>query len=133
KMITMYAVIFIMFVVIIYPMLWTFGISLNPGSNVYGAQMIPENWSFVHYEWLFTDTQSMYLTWYKNTLIGAAASSFLSVVFVTLTAYASSRYRFVGRRYGLYAFLILHMFPVLRAMVAIYILLNTIGPLDSLW
>lgn len=133
KMITMYAILLIMFIVIIYPLLWTFGISLNPGSNLYGAQMIPENWSLVHYKWLFTDPQSMYLTWYKNTLIVATASSFFSVVFVTLTAYAFSRYRFVGRKYGLYAFLILQMFPVLMAMVAIYILLNTIGLLDSLW
>lgn len=133
KMIVMYSIILIMFAVIFYPLLWTFGISLNPGSNLYGASMIPEDWSFTHYEWLFTDPNSMYLTWYKNTLIVAFASSLLSVIFVTLTAYAFSRYRFIGRRYGLYAFLILQMFPVLMAMVAIYILLNTIGLLDSLW
>lgn len=133
KMIVMYGIILIMFAVIFYPLLWTFGISLNPGSNLYGASMIPDDWSFTHYEWLFTDPNSMYLTWYKNTLIVAFASSLLSVVFVTLTAYAFSRYRFIGRRYGLYAFLILQMFPVLMAMVAIYILLNTIGLLDSLW
>lgn len=132
-MIVMYSIILIMFAVIFYPLLWTFGISLNPGSNLYGASMIPEDWSFTHYEWLFTDPNSMYLTWYKNTLIVAFASSLLSVIFVTLTAYAFSRYRFIGRRYGLYAFLILQMFPVLMAMVAIYILLNTIGLLDSLW
>ncbi|WP_052255453.1 sugar ABC transporter permease [Salinicoccus sp. YB14-2] len=133
KMIVMYGIILIMFVVIFYPLLWTFGISLNPGSNLYGASMIPEDWSFTHYKWLFTDPNSMYLTWYKNTLIVASVSSVLSVVFVTLTAYAFSRYRFIGRKYGLYAFLILQMFPVLMAMVAIYILLNTIGLLDSLW
>ncbi|GAA3720109.1 sugar ABC transporter permease [Salinicoccus jeotgali] len=133
KQIVMYTILFIMTIVIFYPLLWTFGISLNPGNNLYGANMIPENWSFTHYKWLFTDSQSMYLTWYKNTLIVAALSSFFSVVFVTLTAYAFSRYRFIGRKYGLYAFLILQMFPVLMAMVAIYILLNTIGLLDSLW
>ena len=133
KQIVMYTILFIMTIVIFYPLLWTFGISLNPGNNLYGANMIPENWSFTHYKWLFTDPQSMYLTWYKNTLIVAAFSSFFSVVFVTLTAYAFSRYRFIGRKYGLYAFLILQMFPVLMAMVAIYILLNTIGLLDSLW
>ena len=133
KMIVMYGIILIMFVVIFYPLLWTFGISLNPGSNLYGASMIPEDWSFTHYKWLFTDPNSMYLTWYKNTLIVASVSSVLSVIFVTLTAYAFSRYRFIGRKYGLYAFLILQMFPVLMAMVAIYILLNTIGLLDSLW
>ncbi len=131
--IIMYAIILFMVVIIFYPLLWTLGISLNPGTSLYSAQMIPENWSFEHYKWLFTDPRSNYLTWYKNTLFVAAITSILSVIFVTLTAYAFSRYRFVGRKYGLYAFLILQMFPVLMAMVAIYILLNQIGLLDSLW
>lgn len=131
--IVMYGIILFMAVIIFYPLLWTFGISLNPGTSLYSAQMIPENWSLVHYEWLFTDPRSNYLTWYKNTLFVAAITSILSVIFVTLTAYAFSRYRFVGRKYGLYAFLILQMFPVLMAMVAIYILLNQVGLLDSLW
>lgn len=131
--IVMYGIILFMAVIIFYPLLWTFGISLNPGTSLYSAQMIPENWSLVHYEWLFTDPRSNYLTWYKNTLFVAAITSLLSVIFVTLTAYAFSRYRFVGRKYGLYAFLILQMFPVLMAMVAIYILLNQVGLLDSLW
>lgn len=52
---------------------------------------------------------------------------------MAITAYAFSRYRFKGRKYGLYAFLLLQMFPVLMAMVAIYILLNTIGLIDTLW
>lgn len=131
--IIMYSIILFMAVVIFYPLLWTFGISLNPGTSLYSAQMIPENWSFEHYKWLFTDPRSNYLTWYQNTLFVASITSLLSVIFVTLTAYAFSRYRFVGRKYGLYAFLILQMFPVLMAMVAIYILLNQVGLLDSLW
>lgn len=129
----MYSIILFMAVVIFYPLLWTFGISLNPGTSLYSAQMIPDNWSFEHYKWLFTDPRSNYLTWYQNTLFVASITSLLSVIFVTLTAYAFSRYRFVGRKYGLYAFLILQMFPVLMAMVAIYILLNQVGLLDSLW
>ena len=129
----MYTLIIIMAVIIFYPLLWTLGISLNPGTSLYSASMIPENWSFEHYVWLFTDPRSDYLTWYKNTLFVAFATSILAVIFVTLTAYAFSRYRFVGRKYGLYAFLILQMFPVLMAMVAIYILLNQVNLLDTLW
>ncbi|ADU32030.1 sugar ABC transporter permease [Evansella cellulosilytica] len=127
-----YGSILVMFVIILYPLLWTFGISLNPGTSMYGASMIPENWSFTHYVWLFTDPASNYLTWYKNTLIVAFSASLLSTIFVTLVAYAFSRYRFVGRKYGIYAFLLLQMFPVLMAMVAIYIILNLVGLLDSL-
>jgi arabinogalactan oligomer/maltooligosaccharide transport system permease protein len=132
ELVVMYAVIAIMFVIILYPLLWAFGMSLNPSSNLYGASLIPENWSFVHYEWLFTNPRSNYLTWYKNTLIVSLSVATLGTLLVSFTAYAFSRYRFRGRTYGLYAFLLLQMFPVLMAMVALYILLNTIGLLDSL-
>ncbi|WP_062050257.1 sugar ABC transporter permease [Bacillus sp. JCM 19034] len=132
ELVGIYFVIIVMFIVIGYPLLWTIGLSLNPGTSLYGASMFPENWSLDHYRWLFFDPRSNYLTWYKNTLIVATATSFLSVVFVTLTAYAFSRYRFVGRKNGLYTFLILQMFPVLMAMVALYILLNTVNLLDTL-
>ncbi|EII2692236.1 sugar ABC transporter permease [Staphylococcus pseudintermedius] len=132
KAIGIYGFIAFMFVVILYPLLWTFGISLNPGTTLYGAKMIPDNATFANYIYLLTDENSQYLTWYKNTLLVASANALFSVIFVTLTSYAFSRYRFVGRKYGLITFLILQMFPVLMAMVAIYILLNTIGQLDSL-
>ena len=133
KGILIYSFIAAMFVIILYPLLWTFGISLNPGSNLYSASIIPEQATFKNYIYLLTDENSQYLTWYKNTLIVASANAVFSVLFVTLTAYAFSRYRFVGRKYGLIAFLTLQMFTVLMAMVAIYILLNTIGLLDSLF
>ncbi|HAR6270216.1 TPA: sugar ABC transporter permease [Staphylococcus pseudintermedius] len=132
KAIGIYGFIAFMFVVILYPLLWTFGISLNPGTTLYGAKMIPDNATFANYIYLLTDENSQYLTWYKNTLLVASANALFSVIFVTLTSYAFSRYRFVGRKYGLITFLILQMFSVLMAMVAIYILLNTIGLLDSL-
>ena len=132
ELVVMYAVVAVMFVIILYPLLWAFGMSLNPSSNLYGASIIPENWSFVHYEWLFTNPRSNYLTWYKNTFIVSLSVASLGTLLVSFTAYAFSRYRFKGRTYGLYAFLLLQMFPVLMAMVALYILLNTIGLLDSL-
>ncbi|MCJ0940308.1 sugar ABC transporter permease [Mammaliicoccus sciuri] len=133
RAIIMYGILIIMFIIIIYPLLWTLGLSLNSGSNLYGSSMIPKDASLKNYIYLLTDPSSDYLTWYKNTLIVATANALFSVIFVGLTSYAFSRYRFVGRKYGLIAFLILQMFPVLMAMVAIYILLNTIGLLDSLF
>ncbi|MGD7045256.1 sugar ABC transporter permease [Jeotgalibacillus proteolyticus] len=121
-----------MAVIIGYPLLWTVGMSLNPGTSLYSAQLIPDNWSLVHYKWLFTDPSSDYLIWYKNSVIVAIANAFFSVVLTSFVAYAFSRYRFVGRKYGLYAFLLLQMFPAMMAMVAIYVMLNMVGLLDSL-
>lgn len=127
-----YLFLIFMAIVIGYPLLWTVGMSLNPGTSLYSAQLIPENWSLVHYKWLFTDPASDYLVWYKNSVIVALANAFFSVILTSFVAYAFSRYRFVGRRYGLYAFLLLQMFPAIMAMVAIYVMLNMIGLLDSL-
>ncbi|WP_433748852.1 sugar ABC transporter permease [Falsibacillus pallidus] len=121
-----------MFIIIAYPLLWTIGMSLNPGQSLYSAKIIPDNWSLVHYKWLLTDPKSDYITWYKNSLVVAVANSFFSVLLTALVAYAFSRYKFVGRKYGLYAFLLLQMFPSLMAMVAIYVMLNMLSLLDSL-
>ncbi|MCD5325026.1 sugar ABC transporter permease [Pontibacillus sp. HN14] len=128
-----YAFILFMFIIIAYPLLWTVGISLNPGTNMFSSSMIPENITFEHYKWLFTDPSSDYLIWYKNSVFVAVVNSVASVIITSFVAYAFSRYKFVGRKNGLYAFLLLQMFPALMGMVALYILLNLIGLLDNLW
>lgn len=132
ELLGIYLVFAFMAVIIIYPLLWTVGMSLNEGRSLFSSTMIPENWSLTHYRWLFTDERSNYLLWYRNSMIVSSMSVLLSVTITTFTAYAFSRYEFVGRKSGLYTFLILQMFPVLMAMVAIYILLNLVGLLDSL-
>ncbi|MCC5893970.1 MAG: sugar ABC transporter permease [Alkalibacterium sp.] len=128
-----YLIIAIMFVIIFYPLFWAFAISMNTSSNLYTASLSPENWSLDNYIWLFTNPRSDYLLWYRNTLFVSSVVTVVTTLLVSFTAYAFSRYRFRGRTYGLYAFLLLQMFPVLMAMVALFILLNTIGLLDNLW
>ncbi|MBW7475816.1 sugar ABC transporter permease [Paenibacillus oenotherae] len=127
-----YLVIFIMFLVIMYPLVWVLGISLSPGTSIYNASIIPKNASLEHYIWLFTDKDSHYLLWYKNTLIVAAAKTVLSLIVTLAIAYAFSRYQFVGKKNGLFVLMLVKIFPVLMGMVAIYILLNLLGLLDSL-
>lgn len=127
-----YLFLVIMFFVIAYPLAWTIGMSLNPGTSLYSASIIPEKWSLTHYKWLFTSENSNYLLWYKNSVIVAITNAVVSVILTSLIAYAFSRYKFVGRKYGLYAFLLLQMFPSLMAMVAIYVMLNMIGLLNTL-
>ncbi|MFU0789828.1 MAG: Maltose transport system permease protein MalG [Virgibacillus proomii] len=128
-----YIFLLLMFIVIAYPLFWALMMSLNPGSNMMVTELIPKNPTLEHYKWLFTDPDSNYLIWYKNSLFVAIVNSIGSVIITSLIAYAFSRYKFVGRKYGLYMFLLLQMFPALMGMVALYILLNTIGLTDSLY
>ncbi|SDQ23318.1 carbohydrate ABC transporter membrane protein 2, CUT1 family [Virgibacillus subterraneus] len=126
-----YIIIAIVSIIIFYPLIWTVGMSLNPGTSLYSSSIIPESFSLEHYKWLFSDG-SDYLTWYKNSLIVSSFVAAGSVILTSLIAYAFSRYQFVGRKNGLYVFLLLQMFPVMMAMVALYIFLNMIGLLDTL-
>lgn len=132
EMTGIYFTIFVMFVIILYPLLWVIGISLNPGTSMYSATMFPKNATFEHYRWLFTNPNSDYLIWYKNTLLVAVAKTFFSLIVTLFFAYAFSRYRFIGKRNGLFVLMLVKIFPVLMGMVAIYILLNLVGLLDSL-
>lgn len=127
-----YLVILIMAVLIFYPLIWTVMMSFNPGTSLFSTSLIPKHMSFEHYKWLFTSPDSDYLLWYKNSMIVSVSNAVLSVLFTIFTAYAFSRYQFFGRKYGLYLFLLLQMFPVMFSMVAIYIFLIQINLANTL-
>lgn len=126
-----YIVVLVMVVIIAYPLLWAFSISLNPGSSLFSAKLIPDNWSLANYEYLFKDPRSDYVLWYKNTLIIAFINAAASVALVSIVAYVFSRFQFVGRKNGILLFLVLQIFPVLMGMVAIYLLLNLVHLFDT--
>lgn len=115
--------------IVIYPILWVIGSSFNPGNTLSSSTIIPENATLAHYKKLFAETD--YLIWYWNTLKICFITMVLSVIFIGLTAYAFSRYKFVGRKNGLLLFLILQMIPQFVAILAIYILAYQVGLLDT--
>ncbi|MDG4656685.1 sugar ABC transporter permease [Ectobacillus antri] len=126
-----YIVILIMSAIVLYPVVWIIGSSFNPGDSLSGSTMIPKNASLVHYKELFDTTQSNYLLWYWNTLKICLATMFFSVLAISFTAYAFSRYRFVGRKNGLVTFLVLQMIPNFSALIALFILAQLTGLIDT--
>lgn len=126
-----YLFLLFMIIIVFIPVLWIFSSSLNPGTNMFSSSMslIPKNYTFEHYKNLFTETR--FLTWYRNSIKVGLGSSALTVFLVTLTSYAFSRLKFFGRKHGLVVMLILQMFPATMNMVAIYLLLNLVGLLDT--
>ena len=126
-----YIIILVMIVIILYPILWIIGSSFNPGSSLSSSTMIPKDATLKHYQELFDPERSDYLLWYWNTLKICIITMILSVRLVSFTAYSFSRYRFVGRKHGLMTFLILQMIPNFAALIAIFVLANLTGLLDT--
>jgi len=67
------------------------------------------------------------LRWFWNSVKIAATSSFLILVLSSTCAYAFARMRFAGRDRILSGLLILQMFPMVLAIIAIYSILETLG------
>lgn len=125
-----YLVIGIVTILIIYPLIWTVGASLNPGNSLMSSSMIPENVSFEHYQDLFNGTTD-YVAWYWNSIKISVATMVLTLIFVSFTAYSFSRFRFVGRKNGLMLFLLLQMIPQFSALIAIFVLAQMLGMVNS--
>jgi arabinogalactan oligomer/maltooligosaccharide transport system permease protein len=126
-----YIAIFIAIAIVIYPVLWIIGSSLNPGNSLSGSTIIPKNATLAHYKELFDLDSSEYLRWYWNTLKICTITMVLSVTMIALMGFTFSRYRFVGRKNGLMTFLILQMIPNFAALIAIYVLAVQTGLINT--
>lgn len=117
-------------ILIIYPLVWTVGASLNPGNSLLSSSMIPENLSLEHYQDLFNGKVN-YVTWYWNSMKISFCTMVLTLIFVSFTAYSFSRFRFAGRSNGLMLFLLLQMIPQFSALIAIFVLAQMLGLVNS--
>ena len=113
----------------LFPLLYIVSASLNPIGTLTGSNRLFSEVSLRNYERLFTDPSIVYGTWYLNSLLIAVITSVLTVLLCALGAYAFSRMRFAGRRFGLATLLVVQMFPQLLAITAIFLLMIQIGDL----
>jgi len=119
--------------VTLYPVLLVIGISLRPGDQLYSTslRLIPEGASFhSYYVILF---QKPFLLWLKNSLIVSLSVTLIGVALAATSGYAFSRYRFPGHRISLTSFLLTQMFPATMLLLPLYLLLQKVHLLNSLW
>ncbi len=107
---------------VLFPIIWTVSSSLNPANTIVGQNIIPENASLVHYKELFTSKTHPFMRWMWNSIKISLITAFFSVSMTALAAYPFSRFKFKGRRNGLFVFLLIQIFPQMLAMTAIYLL-----------
>ncbi|WIW29903.1 arabinogalactan oligomer ABC transporter permease GanQ [Bacillus inaquosorum] len=123
-----------MTVIIVYPLLWTAGASFNPGNSLISTSIIPKHPTFDHYKELFAGKESLqYVQWYINSMKISLFTMAGSLICVTFTAYAFSRFRFKGRKYALTLFLLLQMIPQFSALIALFVLAQILGMINSHW
>lgn len=112
----------------LFPAAFVLGTSFDPVQNLRTARIIPVQPTLENYLYLFRERQEInFPRWLLNTVYVAGVTATLGVFLCALGAYAFSRFRFRGRRTGLLTILLVQMFPQTVGMVAIYLILQTLG------
>ncbi|MEV4775750.1 sugar ABC transporter permease [Microbacterium sp. LTA6] len=111
----------------LFPLLYVLSASLNPKGTLTGSNRLFSAIGIDSYVRILSDPQNPYGLWFLNTLIIAVITGGATVFIGALAAYAFSRMRFAGRRIGLVTIVVVQMFPQLLAVVAIFLLMSTLG------
>ena len=104
---------------------WIVVASVTKGDAFFNASVLPGDVTLDNYRAVLNDSD--FINWIKNSIIVCTAVATISTVACALAAYAFSRLRFWGRRYGLMGMLIIQMFPVGIATAAYFYALFRIG------
>ncbi|NNF05356.1 MAG: sugar ABC transporter permease [Candidatus Eisenbacteria bacterium] len=117
----------------IYPILLIIGISLRPGNQLYSTSLaiIPENATFEAYRVMLFEKD--FLLWLRNSAIVSLTVTVIGVGLAATAGYAFSRFRFPGHRVTLTSFLLTQMFPATMLLLPLYLLLQKLRLLDSLF
>jgi maltose/maltodextrin transport system permease protein len=122
---------------IIFPFLMVLSISFREGNFALGS-LIPKRISLEHWKYVLgipvadaggnlVKPASPVLLWFWNSIKVSTVASCLILVLSGTCAYAFARLRFAYKGKILSGLLLLQMFPLVLALVAIYAILNFIG------
>lgn len=126
-----YAFMIALSIIIIYPLLITASSAFKSGNITAFSLDFHADWTLNNFKRLFGET--LYGTWYKNTLLVAVSTMIVQVALITLAGYAYSRYNFMGRKKSLMFFLVIQMVPTMAALTAFYVMALLLGALDQFW
>lgn len=118
-------------IIIIYPLLITAMSAFKSGNLVAFKLDGSTNFTFDNFLGLFNET--LYGTWYLNTLIIATVTMIVQTSIVVLAGYAYSRYNFMARKQSLVFFLIIQMVPTMAALTAFFVMALMLNALNKSW
>ncbi|WBW95510.1 sugar ABC transporter permease [Oceanirhabdus sp. W0125-5] len=114
---------------VLFPVFWIVTASLRTGDAFFSSDLLPKEITFDNYINVFKETG--FATWIKNSVVIASCVASLQLLMSITSAYAFSRMRFKGRKYGLMSLLILQMFPAMMTLAAIYGILYKYDLIDN--
>ena len=109
------------------PLIWILDIALSPGNALGGSLGGP--YTGEHFSKMLGSES--FWTWMRNSLIVSIGTTLLGLVVAIPAGYAFSRYKFTGRDASMFAFLLVQMFPGIIILVPYFLVMKTLGLLNS--
>ena len=113
-----YLILFIWAAIILVPLAIMVISSFNGNQGQYISMTGEFVFSMKNFKYLFEETQ--FLRWVVNTLKIATATTILTLIFVSFTGYAYSRFRFKGKKASLITIMLVQIIPAFAGITAYY-------------
>jgi arabinogalactan oligomer/maltooligosaccharide transport system permease protein len=109
------------------PLVWIIDIALSPGNALGGSLGGP--YTGEHFSNMLGS--EAFWTWMRNSLIVSVGTTLMGLAVAIPAGYAFSRYKFTGRDVSMFAFLLVQMFPGIIILVPYFLVMKTLGLLNS--
>jgi arabinogalactan oligomer/maltooligosaccharide transport system permease protein len=121
----------VILLIVLFPVIWVVSLALDPRNiaRPTSLDIIPQGATLDAFRRVLTEplpNNVMFWTAFKNSLLVSLGTSLAVTAIAVSAAYAFSRFRFPGRKWGLFAFIAVQMLPGVATVAPLFVLLNSI-------
>ena len=125
-----HAILIFLSALIIVPVLWILDTSFSPGNSLTSSDGFNiGDWTTVHFNNILSSDE--FYLWVKNSLIVSIGTTILGLSIAIPAGYGFSRYNFYGKKSIMFSFILVQMFPGVIIIVPYFILMKTLGLLNT--
>ena len=115
---------------IIVPVLWILDTSFSPGNSLTSSDGFNiGDWTTEHFNNILSSDE--FYLWVKNSVIVSIGTTILGLSIAIHAGYGFSRYNFYGKKSIMFSFILVQMFPGVIIIVPYFILMKTLGLLNT--
>ena len=118
------------------PILWVFlsAFKLDSELNRAGGYMVlPKTWTLENFVMVLNNSRTPVYRWFFNSVLVSSIYVVLSVIIVSMAAYAFSKLKFKGRDFLFIFILFITSFPPIMSIVPMYKIMKVLHLLNTPW
>ena len=112
---------------VVLPILWILDVALSPGNSLGGGFF--DSVTTEHFKHILS-SESFWM-WTRNSVIVSIGTTILGLALAIPAGYAFSRFKFRGRDYAMFSFLLVQMFPGVIILVPYFLVMKALGLLNT--